>query len=112
MKAELSGPRMLRLEDLAGIVTHNASAATAPPFPAFGMAAARFLAYYHECIATGAWARLVFETRGGDERIDVSCNPLRMGIQGSKCPAKLGGENSKNGWQKGKQQQQQSQQQQ
>ncbi len=85
MKAELSRRRghaeaavcegLLMPDDSAGIdSTHNMGAATAPPLPDFGRAAA-----YQEYVATGSWARLVFETHGVDERIDSSCsNPPRV----------------------------------
>jgi hypothetical protein len=61
-------------------------AAAALPIPAFARAAVCFLALYQECIATGAWARLVFEMRGGEDRME---NPaaLRMCAQGSWHPA-------------------------
>jgi hypothetical protein len=63
-------------------------AATAPSFPAFGQAAMRLVALYQECIAIGAWARLVFGKRSGNERIDFSCaNYPRVRLQGSKLPA-------------------------
>jgi hypothetical protein len=61
---------------------------TASPFLADDRTAARVLALCHKCVATGAWARLVFVTRGGNERIDFSCtNSLCMRAQGSKHPA-------------------------
>jgi hypothetical protein len=62
-------------------------AATAPPFPGFGRAAAHLLVQYQECVAIGAWPTLVFETRGGNKYIDFSCsNPPCMGAgQSAPC---------------------------
>jgi hypothetical protein len=48
----------------------------------------RITAQYQICVARSVWARLIFETRGGDERFDFSCtNPPDAHAQGSKCPA-------------------------
>ncbi len=63
-------------------------AAITPAFPALGPTVARPLAQYQGCVATGTWARLVFETRGGDERFDFSCAyPPRLQAQDRKRPA-------------------------
>jgi hypothetical protein len=85
-------------------------AATALPFTAFGQAARCLLALYQECITTGDWARLVFKTHGGDERIDYWqywANLPHVSTQGSKRPANARRQNSKNTgerlkWRKGK----------
>ncbi len=49
------------------------------------------LALYLESITTGAWARLLLETGGGDEQIDFSCtNPPQVRAHGSKCTTNAG----------------------
>jgi hypothetical protein len=82
---------LLLPDDSAGIDTqYSICTATALPFPGFGQAAARVLAQYQMCIPKGAWARLVFETCSGNERIDFSCTKLQqVCMQGSKRPANV-----------------------
>jgi hypothetical protein len=46
---------------------------TAPLFPTFGPAAECFLVQYQEYIATGAWARLVFNCA---EAMSASTSPV------------------------------------
>ncbi len=85
-------------------------AATAPLLPAFAQAAACFLALNQECVATGAWARLVLEMREVTSALTSAVR--RMCVRSAAgSPPMLRGENSKNaggrpGWQEGKQQQQ------
>jgi hypothetical protein len=51
-------------------------------------AAVPILVQYQECSATGAQARLAFETCGGNKRVNFSCTNLQRACrQGSKCPA-------------------------
>ena len=35
--------------------------------------AARLLQLYRDCVARGTWARLCFETKGGEEELGISC---------------------------------------
>ena len=35
--------------------------------------AARLLQLYRDCVARGTWARLCFETKGGEEELSFSC---------------------------------------
>jgi hypothetical protein len=66
-------------------------------FPAFGQAAVLILVLYPECLTTGAWARLVFQMRRGNERINFFCtNPLRVLAKSGKHLANA----QKQEWQK------------
>ena len=42
------------------------------PFPLPPLAA-RLLQLYKDCVARGTWARLCFETKGGEEELSISC---------------------------------------
>ena len=46
---------------------------SSPPLPP---PAARLLQLYKECVARGTWARLVFETNGGEEEFFISCGAI------------------------------------
>ncbi len=56
-----------------GITTCQGSAATATP--SLDPAAAALLQQYLACISTRGWCKVVFETRGGVQRFDFSCEP-------------------------------------
>jgi hypothetical protein len=51
-----------------------------PPSP-YTPPAARLLQLYKDCVARGTWARLCFETKGGEEELSLSC---RVGASTSR----------------------------
>ena len=55
-----------------------------PPSPSTPPAA-RLLQLYKDCVARGTWARLCFETKGGEEELSFSC---RVGASTSRTATK------------------------
>jgi hypothetical protein len=67
----------------AGVVKGQAIPSVTPaPLPPL---AARLLQLYKDCVARGTWARLCFETNGGDEELSISC---RVGASTSTTASK------------------------
>jgi len=55
----------------AGVVKGQPPPSVTPaPLPPL---AARILQLYKDCVARGTWARLCFETKGGEEELSISC---------------------------------------
>ena len=69
-----------------GVTVNSAPPLPAPARPCPSPKLAQLLALYRECLADGTWARVILETRDGEEELSFCCSSLYRAAPSSAAP--------------------------